>query len=154
MIQLKSLGDLFTFCPLSQEWMTASRGEAAGNKSNCMMICGLMKDRTFTYLNSFGSPAPPTIRGWFSQRPLMVGGAGDTIFILQVKITELRELRNLPKVAQLASGRDTSTAGFLTASTSFGSRYGARRTAGAWSRCWQINVDMGKESPKPLTKKM
>ncbi|XP_077810888.1 uncharacterized protein LOC144332976 isoform X3 [Macaca mulatta] len=40
----------------------------------------------------------------------------------KVKITELRELRNLPKAAQLASGRDTSTAGFLTASTSFGSR--------------------------------
>ncbi|XP_077810887.1 uncharacterized protein LOC144332976 isoform X2 [Macaca mulatta] len=39
------------------------------------------------------------------------------------KITELRELRNLPKAAQLASGRDTSTAGFLTASTSFGSRW-------------------------------
>lgn len=67
-------------------WVEASR-----NKNTCVMLYSLVRDFHLHWLFWF---APHNI--------FMVGGTGDTIFILQVKISVLRELSDLPKVSQLA----------------------------------------------------
>lgn len=90
----------------------------------------------------------------------MVGRAGDTIFILQVKISALRESSDLPKVTQLASeaAGQTLTPSSLSASTMWappplppGLPFRARRTSEGWSKYLWLMWIWEREQLKTLT---